>query len=69
MTSQKISDSPIIFGCMMIGGSFDDSTLTAETIKRGRDAIDAALECGLYFFDHANIYCWGKSEEVFGRFL
>ena len=69
MTSQKISDSPIIFGCMMIGGSFDDFPLTAETIKRGRDAIDAALECGLNFFDHANIYCWGKSEEVFGRFL
>lgn len=69
MTSQKISVSPIIFGCMMIGGSFDGSTLAAETIKRGRDAIDAALECGLNFFDHANIYCWGKSEEVFGRFL
>ena len=69
MTSQKISDSPVIFGCMMIGGSFDDSALTAETLKRGRNAIDTALECGLNFFDHADIYCWGKSEEVFGAFL
>jgi len=69
MTSQKISDSPIIFGCMMIGGSFDDAVLTAETVKRGRDAIDTALECGLNFFDHADIYCWGKSEKVFGNFL
>jgi predicted oxidoreductase len=69
MTSQKISDSPIIFGCMMIGGSFDDSVLTAETVKSGRDAIETALECGLNFFDHADIYCWGKSEKVFGHFL
>ena len=29
--------------------------------------VDKALECGAYFFDHADIYGGGKSEEVFGK--
>src|SRR5690606_41796953 len=32
-------------------------------------AISAALDCGINFFDHADIYTRGKSEEVFGRYL
>jgi predicted oxidoreductase len=54
---------------MMIGGSFDRSPLNDEQRKRAFSAIDAALECGLNFFDHADIYCRGKSESVFGEFL
>jgi predicted oxidoreductase len=65
----KTSSSRLIYGCMMIGGSFDDSPLNAEQRKRGRVAIEAALECGLTFFDHADIYCFGKSEAIFGEFL
>ena len=29
--------------------------------------IDTALSCGANFFDHADIYGGGKSEEVFGK--
>jgi predicted oxidoreductase len=65
----KASSNPLIYGCMMIGGNFDGSPLSAEQRKKGRAAIDAALECGLNFFDHADIYCFGKSETVFGEFL
>jgi predicted oxidoreductase len=54
---------------MLIAGSFNDSPLTAEERKAGRAAIDAALESGINFFDHADIYCHGKSEELFGEFL
>jgi predicted oxidoreductase len=64
-----VSSSPLIYGCMMIGGNFDDSPLSAEQRKNGRAALQAALECGLNFFDHADIYCRGKSEIVFGEFL
>ena len=53
----------------MIGGDFNSSPLSAEQRKKGRAAIDAALECGLNFFDHADIYCFGKSETIFGEFL
>jgi predicted oxidoreductase len=65
----KASSKPLIYGCMMIGGDFDGSSLSAEQRNKGRAAIDAALECGLNFFDHADIYCFGKSESVFGEFL
>jgi predicted oxidoreductase len=54
---------------MLIGGNFDDTPLTAEDRKAGRAAVDAALESGFNFFDHADIYCRGKSEELFGEFL
>jgi len=65
----KISSKPLIYGCMTIGGDFDASPLSSEQRKSGRAAIDAALECGINFFDHADIYCFGKSETVFGEFL
>jgi predicted oxidoreductase len=61
--------SPLIYGCMMIGGAFDNSCLDGEQRKKARAAIRAALDCGLNFFDHADIYCFGKSETVFGEFL
>jgi predicted oxidoreductase len=54
---------------MMIGGSFDASPLGAEQRKKGHAAIEAALECGLNYFDHADIYCCGKSETIFGEYL
>jgi predicted oxidoreductase len=54
---------------MTIGGAFDRSPLNAEQRKKGRAAIEAALACGLNFFDHADIYCLGKSETIFGEFL
>jgi predicted oxidoreductase len=47
-------------GTMRIAG-FDEST--AEAFVR------TALENGINFFDHADIYGGGRSEEVFGRLL
>ena len=61
--------SRIAYGCMKIGGSWDHAPLSAEIEKNARDAVSAALECGINFFDHADIYTVGKSEEVFGRIL
>ena len=54
---------------MNIGESWDQSPVTAEGEKIAHEAIATALECGINFFDHADIYCMGKSEEVFGRIL
>lgn len=34
-----------------------------------RLAVEAALEAGYTLFDHADIYCQGRAEEVFGRLL
>ncbi len=47
-------------GCMRIAGMTDAQ---AEVF------VKTALEQGVNFFDHADIYGGGKSEEVFGRLL
>jgi predicted oxidoreductase len=57
-------------GCMGLGGGFaPDTRLTADHERQARELIDAAEEIGANFFDHANIYGRGRSEEVFGRVL
>src|SRR5512143_4083696 len=58
--------SRIAYGCMSSGGSWDRATPLNEQTKRAAvEAIRAALDEGVNFFDHADIYCWGKSEEAF----
>ncbi len=62
--------SRLIAGCMGLGGGWVPSTiLNASHEKQARDFIDTALELGINFFDHANIYAVGRAEEVFGRIL
>ena len=53
------------YGCMPLGGTWDTSPLTEQTRKDAIRSIRAALDQGINFFDHADIYCRGKSEEVF----
>lgn len=53
-----ISASEIALGCMRIAGLSEKDT---------DKLIGAALEEGINFFDHADIYGQGQSEEVFAR--
>jgi predicted oxidoreductase len=56
----------IAYGCMPLGGSWDSGQpISTDTRKKALAAIQAALDGGINFFDHADIYCSGKSEEVF----
>lgn len=50
--------SAISLGCMR---------MASLTQKEASDVIHAALESGVNFFDHADIYGGGKSEEVFAQ--
>ena len=61
--------SRLAMGCMGLGGGFASDTLTADHERQAREFLDAADEIGVNFFDHANIYGRGRSEEVFGRVL
>ena len=60
-----LTASCIAYGCMQIGGTWDSTPLTAEARAAGLRAVHAALDEGIDFFDHADIYCRGKSEKVF----
>ena len=57
---KKIESSAVALGCMRIGG-LDE--------KQIDELVDTALENGVNYFDHADIYGKGKSEEVFGGYL
>ena len=70
MKTLRIANTPlevsrIAYGCMNLGGGWDREPLTEPTRRAALAAIRAALEQGVNFFDHADIYCRGKSEEVF----
>ena len=60
--------SRLIAGCMGLGGGWGRATvINASLEKQARDFVETALELGINFFDHANIYARGRAEEVFGR--
>lgn len=57
--------SQILYGCMQIGGTWDKSLLSETTVKDAIKIVRIALDEGINFFDHADIYCLGKSEQAF----
>lgn len=65
----NISNSRLIYGCMGLGGDAGKNTITKDEEKQAEDAVFAALEAGIDFFDHADIYAAGKAERAFGLVL
>ena len=54
----KIQASQLALGCMRM-----DKLSIEEAMK----VIKTALDLGINFFDHADIYGQGKSEQIFGE--
>jgi predicted oxidoreductase len=63
--SSDLQVTRIAYGCMPLGGSWDDTPPSAQVQQAAITSIRAALDQGINFFDHADIYCKGKSEQVF----
>lgn len=59
----------MIYGCMGLGGTWDDAPFTGADVDRAEQAVHAALNIGITWFDHADIYRQGKAEQVFGEVL
>lgn len=53
--------SVVGLGCNNFGSRIDES--------RTREVIDAAIDAGVTFFDTADMYANGRSEELIGRFV
>ena len=66
---ERHKDKCLIYGCMRLGGGWNSVPVSSDDENKARAAIDAALEIGIDTFDHADIYTFGKAEEVFGRVL
>ena len=66
----ELKISRICAGCMGLGGGWKrEVAIDAGMEKQAASLIDRALELGINFFDHANIYAHTRAEEVFGRVL
>lgn len=59
----------LAYGCMQLGGDWTREPLTKDARAQAARTVAAALEHGINFFDHADIYCRGKSESVFGEMI
>src|SRR5262245_50171357 len=60
-----LRSSRLAYGCWRIARSGDAAT----DYQTARTAVLTALESGYTLFDHADIYCSGRAEEVFGKLL
>ena len=54
---------------MGLGGSWDKNPISAVDIKKAHEVVDVAIDSGIQLFDHADIYTFGKAEQVFGEVL
>jgi aryl-alcohol dehydrogenase-like predicted oxidoreductase len=63
--STGMSVSRICLGCMSFGGDREWTLSPAES----REVIERAIELGITFFDTANVYSDGESEEILGDVL
>ena len=60
-----LRSSRLAYGCWRIAPSGDPAT----DLATARRAVQAAVEAGYTLFDHADIYCDGRAETVFGALL
>ena len=67
--STGLDVSPICLGCMSYGVSDRGNHAWSLDEETSRPFIQQALEAGINFFDTANVYSDGTSEEIVGRAL
>jgi predicted oxidoreductase len=65
----ELVSSRLAYGCMRIAGTWKPQEVTPERAAAGRRAVLAAYEAGYTLFDHADIYCRGMCETIFGQAL
>lgn len=59
----------LAYGCWRLVGTWEPKEVTPQRIEHGKKAVRAAIDAGYTLFDHADIYCSGVCEQVFGDVL
>jgi aryl-alcohol dehydrogenase-like predicted oxidoreductase len=67
--STGLDVSRICLGCMSYGGSSEGNQPWSLAEDEAKPHFRAAIEAGINFFDTANVYSLGASEEITGRAL
>lgn len=65
----SLASSALAYGCWRVAGTWDPDQVTPERRAVGHAAVIAAYEAGYTLFDHADIYCLGEAESIFGEVL
>jgi predicted oxidoreductase len=61
--------SRLAYGCMQLGAPWDRTPFGEADVARAERLVHTVLDKGINFFDHADIYTYGKSEATFGEVL
>lgn len=61
--------SQIVYGCMGLGGGWSDAPAAEKEVQQAQEVIETCLENKINVFDLADIYTFGKAEEVVGQVL
>ncbi len=74
MTTQKFGPqgatvSRIALGCMGMAGTWNPAEVGADNVRRAVAAFEAALDAGITFYDHADIYGGTACESIFKQCL
>jgi len=64
----NLTVSCIAYGCGALA-AWDHKPVDSDERSRADGLIHTAYEHGINFFDHADLYAFGKSESVFGEVL
>ncbi len=67
--NSSLTSSRLAYGCWRLAGTWNPAEVTPESEARGRAAVIAAYDAGYTLFDHADIYCRGQAERIFGEAL
>ncbi len=62
---EQIPVSRIALGCMGLAGTWNPAEVGPENVRRAVLAFEAALESGITFYDHADIYGGTSCESIF----
>jgi predicted oxidoreductase len=69
LPSTDLRVSRLAYGCMRIAGCWDPSQVDQRAVDAGIRILEAADEAGFTFYDHADIYCAGACERIYGEAL
>lgn len=67
MKYRRLGKSGVKLSEIGLGGWLTFGNVTGE--ESGRDLIETAFDCGINFFDTANVYASGACEHMWGRLL
>lgn len=67
--TSSLETSRIAYGCWRLAGTWNPPEIGPDATDIARRAIVAAIESGITLFDHADIYCQGAAETLFGKIL